>query len=342
MNTSATTTDIAVVTPESGVSLSNLTLDTVKFVSEANLAGGSNYKTRRMLWATGNANMWAADGRKPLDPARGFILDQPDEDELYPEDYELLDAMEVLVGQGKAREVMIEHQLNGKPTKRLSWQLFAASLYVVCEGVPSESDMKADVECRWGVAYTPFRGADATSGKTLYSEVHFVGFIKELMDAGYPGSFLFKFSSYVTSKALACLGAQEYALRFVNQLRANAGHEGGLPYYALALPLQCSTSTMTAGKEAGKTKEVYYPVPMVPRLSLSRPEPAMAYLASVAITAEQAAIIEDGDRVGKTRIWSIEFSKRLIAGFVVDEATAPIPGDEVPPFTDNDIPEGLR
>jgi len=342
MNTKATTTDIAVVTPaEQSINIAAATLDGMTFVSEAMLSG-STYSTRRVTWATGNNSMWAANGKTPLENARGFLIDQPNEDELFPEDYELLDAMEILCAQGKARAVVIEHlDKDGKPNKVASWQLLQASLFVVCEGVPSEQEMKSDPECRWGVAYVPFRGRGAND-KALSSEVHFLAFVKELMDTGYNGPFLFKFSSYIAPKALACLKAHEYALRFVNALRSEAGDVQGLPFYALALPIQVSIATITAGSaERGGTKQVHYPVPSIPRLSMRDPGAAMTFLARVAISREQAAMVEDGARVEQTRQWSIDTSKRLLAGVVVDEATAPV-GDEDRVFTDADIPPDLR
>ena len=335
-----TTTDIAVV---SEINIAAATLDGMKFASEARLSE-SAYSVRRVTWATGNNPMRAANGKTPLENARGFVLDKPNEDELFPEDYELLDAMELLCAQGKAREVVIEHQdKDGKPNWVPSWQFPAASLFVVCEGVPAESDMKNDPECRWGVAYVPFRGRDAND-KALSSEVHFLAFVKELMDVGYNGPFLFKFSSYIAPKALACLNAQQYGLRFVNALRSEAGEVAALPFYALALPIQVSVNTLTAGSaDRGGTKQVHYPVPAIPRLSLSNPEAAMSFLSSVAITADQALILEDNGRVQATSQWSIDFTRRLLSGNVVDEAIVPggAPSDDRV-FTDADIPADLQ
>jgi hypothetical protein len=336
-----TSTDIAVIS-ESSINLAAATLSGLTFVSEAVLTGDA-VGARRITWATGNNAMRAANGKTPLENARGFLLDKPGEDELFPQDYELLDAMELLCAQGKAREVVIEHQdKEGKPNWVPSWQFPLLSLFVVCEGVPTEQAMKDDPECRWGVAYVPYRGRDAND-KARSSEVHFGAFVKELMDVGYNGAFMFKFSSYVAPKILACLKTHEYSLRFVNALRSEAGETQDLPYYALALPVQVSVNTITAGTEAGKTKQVHYPIPAIPRLSLRDPQAAMAFVSSVAITRDQALTVEDGGLIEQTARWSIDFSKRMLSGNVVDEAIVPgAPPSDDRVFTDDDIPDSLR
>jgi hypothetical protein len=167
--------------------------------------------------------------------------------------------------------------------------------------------------------------------------------IEKPCDTAYNGPFMFKFSSYIAPKALAVLNAHEYVLRFVNALRADAGEVQGLSYYALAVPIQVSINTITAGTEQSKTKQVHYPVPAIPRLSRNDPNQAIAFLSRVAVTYDQALIIEDNDRVAATSRWSVDFSKKLLLGNVVDEIVASVPDDDGPSsFTDDDIPEGLR
>lgn len=287
------------------------------FSSAATLSG-DGYAPRRLSWATGNNAMFAANGKTPLEAARGWILDQPNPDEPFPADYELMDAMDILIEQGKARAVVVEHfDKDGRPVKVPSWQFLPGlSLFVVCEGVPSKAEMLADLECRWGVAYAWPRGTDQRTGKAMTSSLQFVAFVKELMDAGYPGAFNVRFSSYLTDKALAALKAHEYVLRAAEALR---GEGEPLAWYAYAQYIQCSTLTLTAGTEQGKTKQLYYPIPAIPRLSRHDPEAAMTYLASMAISADQALIIESGDRVQATVTASIEKSKRLQAGNDIEE-----------------------
>lgn len=274
--------------------------------------------TRRLSWFTGNNKRFAANGKTPLENARGWYIDRPDEDEMFPDDYELLDAMEQLCAANLAVECVVDHQ----GEKVASWYLPVASLFIVCEGVPSRAEMR-NVETRWGIAY----GWNAKTGRT---EMHFQCLVKELLDRGYNGLFTVKFSNRVAGKALDCLKAQEYVLKFADSLRqeADAASEP-LPYYAFALPITTSVSTLTAGKD-DKTTEVYYPIPVIPRLSKKDPESAIRYLASVAISTEQGFILEDNGRVEVTAEWSVEKSKQLLAGTDSEETdTPPMTGGEV-------------
>jgi hypothetical protein len=313
------------VAPSQGISLASALHVNTHFASTATLTG-DGYAPRRLSWATGNNAMFASNGKTPLEAARGWILDQPNQDELFPADYELMDAMDVLIEQGKARAVVVEHfDKDGRPNKVPSWQFLPGlSLFVICEGVPNKSEMHADVTCRWGVAYAWPKGIDSRTGKSLTSSLQFLCFAKELMDAGYNGSLSVRFSSYLTDKALSALRAHEYVLSFAEKLRS-----GGEPlaWYAYAQYLQISVNTLTAGTEQGKTKQLYYPIPAIPRLSPKDMESAMGYLASMAITIDQAYIIEAGDRVRATVTWSEEKSKRILAGNDADENTAlDVPG----------------
>lgn len=297
------TTDIVIATP-GGVSLGTaLHMDT-HFATAAQYSAGSDATEARWLtWATGNNPKFDKNGKTPLENARGWIIDRPDEDEAFPDDYELIDAMELLVEQGLAQECQVSHNdEDGKPHKVPSWHLPVASLFIVCQGIPSKTEMLADPTCRWGVAYSGWK-------QGAKSFVVFNCFIKELMDAGYNGVFRVKFSSFLTDKALACLKAQEYVLKFVDGLRARAGNNEPVAWYAYAQPIQCSTKTITAGKEVGKTKELYYPVPVIPRLSHRDPQAAIGYLSRMAITEDQALIVEDDGRVERAVEWSAKASQ---------------------------------
>lgn len=286
---------------------------------------GDGYAPRRLTFATGNNAMFAANGKTPLEAARGWILDQPNPDELFPVDFELMDAMDYLCEQGKARPVVVEHfDKDGRPNRVASWQFLPGlSLFVVCEGIPMKSEMLRDVKHRLGIAYAWPRGIDA-KGKALTSSLQFTAFVKELMDAGYPGAFNVRFTSYLTDKALSALNAHEYVLKAAEALR---GEEEPLPWYAYAQYIACSTLTLTAGTETGKTKQLYYPVPLIPRLPKHDKDAVMAYLASMAISYEQALIIESDNRVEATVNWSIEKSQRLQAGNDIEEAN----GNDVVP-----------
>lgn len=300
-----TTTDIVIATPGQASLGAALHMDT-HFATVAQYSAGSDATDARwMSWATGNNEKFAKNGKTPLENARGWIIDCPDEDEAFPDDYELIDAMEILVKQGMAQECVISRQDDaGKSRKVPSWHLPVASLFVVCQGIPSKSEMLSDPTCRWGVAYSGWK-------QGAKSFIAFNCFVKELMDAGYSGMFHCRFSSFLTDKALACLKAQEYVLKFVDGLRTRAGNTEPVAWYAYAQPIQCSTKTLTAGKEAGKTKELYYPVPAIPRLSHRDPQAAVDYLASHAITEEQALIVEYDGRVERAVEWSAKSPQQL-------------------------------
>jgi hypothetical protein len=298
------------LTPVQGreVSLSNALHVGRTFATSA-IYGDDEPAPRRMTWATGNNDAFAMNGKQALPRARGWIIDQPDEDKgLYPDDYALLDAMELLCEQGKAAPCLVVHQdEQGKPRRVPSWSLPVASLFVVCQGVPSKSVMLADPTERWGIAYTGWRNGEKSTLSMQF-------FVKELLDVGYHGSFFASFSAYLTDKALACLKAHEYVLRFADALRQRAGEDTPSAYYAYALPVVCSAVTMTAGKEAGKTTEIYYPVPRIPRLALRNPEEGIAYLDSIAITMEQAMLLESEGRIERVIAWSVEKPKKGEAG----------------------------
>jgi len=297
------------------------------FGSQAQYGGADTTMARRLTWLTGNNDCFAANGKTPLPAARGWYIDKPDDDELYPDDFALLDAMEALVEQGLAAECVVSHpDETGKPRKVPSWHLPVASLFVVCQGIPSKSEMLNDPGARWGVAFAGWQ----TGG--VKSTLIFSCFVKELMDAGYSGPFTARFSSYTTDKALSCLKAQEYILKFVDTLRNKAGEAEPIAYYAYALPITCSSKTITAGKEVGKTREVYYPVPAIPRLSQRDPEAALAYLASHAITEDQAFVLEHDGRVERTIEWSVKTSQRLTAGEVIEDPGMVNLSDNEAPF----------
>jgi hypothetical protein len=298
------TSTAIIETQSTTISLTNALHIDVRFASAA-IYGDDEPAQRRMTWATGNNDAFAMNGKQALPRARGWIIDQPDEDKgLYPDDYALIDAMELLVERGLAAPCLVVHQdEQGKPRRVPSWSLPVASLFVVCQGVPSKQQMLSDASERWGVAYTGWRNGE----KSLLSLQFFV---KELLDAGYNGSFYASFSGYLTDKALACLKAHEYTLRFADALRRQAGEDTPPAYYAYALPIVCSATTMTAGKEAGKTTEIYYPVPRIPRLALRNPEPGVEYLESVAITFTQAELLEREDRIERVIAWSASPTKK--------------------------------
>lgn len=281
------------------------------FISQAK-RGSAPLSPHKIVWFTGNNKCRDING-KPLPDIAGWAIEQPNLEELgLPEDFELWDAMELLCAQGIAVPVIVIHQDDaGKPRPVKYWALKHASLFVVCEGIPNKSEMLRDVEMRWGVAYAWPKGKG--------SSLHFYAFVKELMDTGYNYGFFIRMSSYCTDRMLACLKVHERTLNAADALRQKLG-KVGVAYYAYALPLSTSQRTITAGKEVGKTTEVYYPVPMVPR------KIDVDFLSETAITEDQAFILEEDGRVERMVEWSVEKSKRLIAG-----DTSDIAGEELMP-----------
>ncbi|GCE14215.1 hypothetical protein KTT_41280 [Tengunoibacter tsumagoiensis] len=283
------------------------------FISVAK-RGGSSLSQHRLSWFTGNNKARGLDGRALPDIA-GWAIEQPDLDETgLPEDYELYDAMALLVQRGLAAECVVLHpDDSGKPRPVRYWAMPQLGLFVVCEGVPSKQEMLRDPAERWGVAYAWPQGRS--------SELHLIAFSKELMDAGYCYPLSVKFSSYCTDRALACLKAHERVLNVADKFREEAGEHIGAAYYAYALPIGVSPRSITAGKDAGKTKEIYYPFPVVPR------QIDLQYLSSVAISRDQALLLEEDGRVERTVAWSVEKSRRIMAGNEASEVN-----DEDHPF----------
>lgn len=321
------TTDIVLATP-TGVSLGAALHDRLVFAGKLHQSSPDDSEARWLSWATGNQESFAANGKTPLPAARGWYIDCPGDDK-FPDDFALEEAMAILCEQGLASECVVVRQDKDTkaPRKVPSWHMQMASLFVVCEGVPSKTEMDSDPHERWGVAYSAYSNG-------VKSSLAFYVYIKELMDAGYPGLFHCQFSAFLTVPMLKVLRShQDYTLRFAEMLRGENNIAGDLAYYSYALPVRCSTGTITARNKDGLSKELYYPIPSVPLLSVRTPqheEVSLGYLASMAITDQQAAILEANGRVERIVEWSINRSQRLTAGEEIDDNSM-INLDE-PPF----------
>jgi hypothetical protein len=309
-----------------------------KQFTSAAYRGAVEPEPRALFWQSGNNDVFAADGKKRLvleAGVNGWYINQPREDDgLFPADYELMDAMDSLCERGLATACQISHVENGKAELVPAWLLSIASLFVVCQGVPSQQEMQRDAAQRWGVAYA--WGPDRRSGQ-MRSQLQFSCYVKEVWDAGYGGVFKVSLSGALTGPMLKCLKAQEYVLAFIERLRHEiTGEDIALPYYAAALPTRASNASLTTG-QGEKSRQVYFPVPLIPRLSQRDLVKARAYLEWTAISAEQAAILEDNDRVAAAAAWSIERSRRIVSGQADEEYSAG-PIDDAPPLTDDDNP----
>lgn len=322
-----TTTDIVIATP-AGVSLNTALHGRMVFASAVRPSSIDDSDARWLSWATGNQDAFGSNGKTPLPAARGWFIDQPGEDR-YPDDYALVEAMDALCEQRLAAECIVVRQdkETKAPRKVASWHLPIASLFVVCEGVPSKSEMDSDPKERWGVAFSGWQDG-------IKSQLSFYCYVKELLDAGYPGIFHCQFSGKLTEPALRLLRShQDYTLNFATTLRTKHLINEPLAYYAYALPVRCSTETITARNKAGQSKELYFPVPAVPMLSARTPQreaDSLAYLANVAITDEQAMLLENDGRVERIVEWSVNRSQRLTAGEEIEDNSM-ISLDE-PPF----------
>lgn len=290
------------------------------FASDVHFGGSGRPPVRRMTWLTGNNDQFI--GKIAIESARGLYLDKPDEDEMSPWDYELEEAMEILCDLGQAREVVVAYidEKTKQPRKTPSWQFIDPSLFIVCEGVPSKEEMDKDSRCRWGVAYGWPHGAK--------SRLSFHCFVQQLMKVGYNGAFVVSFSSYTTTKAITALYEyhQNYVLRFIAENREALGITSAVPYYLITLTLSVSTKTLTAGsEERSGTRQVFYPVAKIPRLSLRNLEAALTFLASAKITDAQAEILEADGFVSQCEEWSTKESQRILTGRDAEEL-ADIPG----------------
>ena len=300
------------------------------------MRGTSIELPHKVTWFTGNNKCRTVEG-KPLPDIMGWAIEQPDVNERFlQEDEDLYDAMEALCAAQLAHEVIVQHPASkGQPARTVRyWSLLRASLFVVCEGVPTKYEME-DPNYRWGVAYAWPAGG---------SQLHFRCFIKELMDVGYNHAFKVRLSSYMTDKMLTAMKSHERVLNYADRYRREQG-AAEVPFYGYALPVVCSERSMTAGTEEGKTKEVYYPIAAHPR------KLSIEYLASIAVTEDQALNIEANDFVQRTVAWSILISKRILNGEDVDAEPGQVVDANMPPphdvqYTDanipDDIPESLR
>ena len=268
-------------------------------------------QSRHLLaWRTGLSPSRRITG-EAIPNYAGWCIEVPDPDEegeLSSDDQALLDAMEYLYGvtdeNGIAMAVPIVIQHRGdeassfKPRYVQYCALSYASLYVVCEDIPSNSQMKASVENRWGVAYAWPKGGKST--------LQFSVFVKELVEAGYSLPLLCSFRGGITENVLAMLRTQHKVLKVVDKLRAEKNPNAPLlPFYAYDLPTVVSYQTKNLGSGA-ESQEVYYPTARVPMVI------DLPYLAQHATPAETATIIEEDDRVSQAVAWSITASKAML------------------------------
>ncbi len=266
-----------------------------------------------LSWFKGlNATKSAAG--KALPNYRGWAIQWPeasgDGEELSLDDESLRVALESLCdadehGVARGAEIIVQHRgdeaSNGKPRIVRYCALAKASLYVICRGIPSNSQMR-NVETRWGVA------VGWQDGKSI---MQFQCFVKELMDEGYFLPFFCSFKGTITDFVLNALRTQYKVLKLANDLRSRYKPDlPALPYYAYDLPLVVSDAPRSVGKV--QAQSIYVPVPVIPQVI------DVAYLREHYASNGELEIIEDDDRVRHAVAWSVETSK----GFSVEKPAA--------------------
>ncbi len=268
-----------------------------------------------LSWLKGlNATKSAAG--KALPNYRGWAIQWPEADDngdLSIDDESLKLALEALCepdehGVARGAEIVVQHRgdeaSNGKPRIVRYCALKQASLYVICRGIPSNSQMR-NVETRWGVA------VGWKDGKSI---VQFQVFIKELMDEGYFLPFFCSFRGTITDFVLNALRTQYKVLKVANELRSRYKPDlPALPFYAYDLPLVVSEAPRSVGKV--QSQSIYVPVPTMPSTI------DVAYLRDHYAAQGTLEVIEDDDRVAHTVAWSIETSK----GFSAEKPTEKSP-----------------
>lgn len=268
-------------------------------------------QTRRLLsWHKGLNLTRGGNGERMANYA-GWAIEVPLPEngvELSPDDENLLNALEVLYasahpdGTNVAAPIVVQHkgdeESQGKPRTVHYCALSQASLYVVCEGIPSNTQMRASIDNRWGIAY------GWQSGK---SALQFQVFVKELVEAGYFEPFLCTFHGPITEMVLMALRHQNRVLAVADKLRSEQGFGALLPYYAYDLPTRVSAEPRTVGRD-DKTQQIFFPVAQVPAVITP------VYLAQHATSDDVAALIEQDDRVTRASAWSVSTSKKIEEG----------------------------
>lgn len=135
-----------------------------------------------------------------------------------------LDAAMERAGQVR---VTIKHGAGNTVTH---WALPEASLFVVCDGVQSISEMSGTTE-RYGIA---FGWRLDTRRSVLRCRV----FVQELLEVGYDQPLLLCLKSTLTGDFLDCLTRHYAALDSINPIREAAGKPPiAVPYYAVSIAL---------------------------------------------------------------------------------------------------------
>lgn len=203
------------------------------------------------------------------------------------------EALDAAMGLAGFAPVAIKH---GSGNVVTHWAMPAASLFVVCDGIQSITEMR-DTSERYGIAFG-WRANDGRPQSVLRARV----FVQELCAVGYCESLLLSVKSTLTGDLLSCFIRHYAVLDSINPIRKAAGKPPiNVPFYAVALRLGAGDEVQ---RGSGQTKEITPMVEIGPR--------DREYVLSHWCKREWVQVIES--QVDETILWSRAQSLRIAAG----------------------------
>lgn len=203
------------------------------------------------------------------------------------------EALDDAMGLANFAPVAIKHGAGNVVTH---WAMPACSLFVVCDGVQSITEMR-DTPDRYGIAFG-WRNQDGRPQSVLRARV----FVQELCAVGYCEPLLLSVKSTLTGDLLLCFIRHYQVLDSINPIRKAAGKPPiNVPFYAVALRLGAGDEVQ---RGSGQTKEI---TPMVEVGERDR-----EYVLAHWCKKEWVAVIES--QVDETILWSRAQSLRIAAG----------------------------
>jgi hypothetical protein len=211
------------------------------------------------------------DARRPIDrpasPCLQWATGLPTKDKaIYAgwlieagRDADLDDAM----GMTDFAPVTIKH---GSGNLVTHWAMPIASLFVVCDGVQTITEMR-DTPDRYGIAFgwrTVGANGPGSGNGRQQSVLRARVFVQELLSVGYDRPLILSLKSTLTGDLLACLIRHYTVLDSINPIRKTAGKDPiAVPYYAVALRLGAGDEVQRGS--GGASKEITPMVEIGPR-----------------------------------------------------------------------------
>lgn len=209
-------------------------------------------------------------------------------------DADLDDAM----GRAGVTPIAIKH---GSGNVVTHWALPIVSLFVVCDGVQSMSEMR-DSQERYGIAFG-WRDAGGRPQSVLRARV----FVQELCAVGYCQPLLLSVKSTLTGDILNAFTRHFDVLSQINPIRATKNlPEIGVPFYAVAIRLGAGEEVQ---RGAVQSKEI------TPMIEVGARDPD--YIKAHWCKREWVAAIEG--MADQTVVWSRSESTRIAAGDPVED-----------------------